>query len=652
MSAARWLDHLPPWLAWGAVASTGIYGPSELLLMAIPLLLAALVEWRRWSLSRYRRLLEILALVFLLAMAWTRIGLVPIVVQVVFFLCGVRLALPRTLAQRRQVLLMGFLIWLTTAVTSFTLDFCFWSLAWVAGTALVLLPQSWEQSEGTHRAQRERPPFGKILKWSLATSLVAGSVFLVMPRISRRFIPWSIAGMGGARAGLADSLELGESGPIQQNRDVALRIVPTRELTSAERARWAEHLSLLRGLVLEHLEGLTWKPLGETPSFREVSTPRGETFEFFVAPNVDALIPVPYGRIMLSPPQGMPLWRGRGGSMRWAFPTRTSLSLQVHVEPSVRLEEGPPNRLRWITLTQTSEASRCAERWSRSVVPGDLPPTELANRLSARLQGFRYTLDNPSGGAANPMEDFLEHSRAGHCEYFASALALMLRYRGIPARVVNGYRRGPWNPDGGYWLVTQNEAHSWVEYFDRTSRSWQVADPTPAAPEAEGTSASLWEGLTRWLDALSYRWDRYVVRFSDQDQQEGFEWLREKLVRVRRWRFDWRSPAMLTLGYALLLLLGVGLWLRWKPVRLQKGAQGLSALRPLLRATRKSHPPKPEETLRLWLMRLAQARPDRKPELLVLAEAAEAEAYGGRAPGQALALARREAKAWRTGSRP
>ena len=55
MKAAPWLDHLPPWLAWGAIASTGAFAPGELAVMAMPLLAAALVQWRDWSLTAWRR---------------------------------------------------------------------------------------------------------------------------------------------------------------------------------------------------------------------------------------------------------------------------------------------------------------------------------------------------------------------------------------------------------------------------------------------------------------------------------------------------------------------------------------------------------------------------------------------------------------------
>ena len=158
--------------------------------------------------------------------------------------------------------------------------------------------------------------------------------------------------------------------------------------------------------------------------------------------------------------------------------------------------------------------------------------------LERALRQFRYTLDNPSGQAANPLEDFLERTQAGHCEYFASAMALMLRARGVPARVVNGFRLGPWIPEGGYFRVSQDQAHSWVEYWDQGR--WHVADPTPAGAGQGPRGRPLGLGiLTRWLDTLRYHWDRHVVRFSDQDQVAGLSWLQ---ARIQGWEWRWKAP--------------------------------------------------------------------------------------------------------------
>ena len=78
---------------------------------------------------------------------------------------------------------------------------------------------------------------------------------------------------------------------------------------------------------------------------------------------------------------------------------------------------------------------------------------------------FRYTLDIERVSQLDPLQEFLFVRRAGHCEYFAAAMAVMLRSLGVPARVVNGFQRGEWNPYGQYYIVRYYDAHSWVEAF-------------------------------------------------------------------------------------------------------------------------------------------------------------------------------------------
>jgi len=651
---ARWIDHLPPWLAWGAVISTGIYAPFELVFMALPLLAAALVEWRRWTLGRWRRIFEVWALVELVGLLGARIGLVPTVIHMLFMLSGIRLALPREMPQRRQILLMGFLIWLTTAISSLEMGFFFWTLAWLAGAILVLLQQSWEGSAGHHRALPAPPPYFRILRWSLATLALAALFFVMLPRLSLglRAFPWGVAGLTASRAGMSDLVDLGGGTSIQPNNEVVLRILPPKELPRSEWERWGRSLELLRGLALERADGLSWKP--GTGSWTPPRQPAGELrgkpgvleFDYFIAPSPQGILPLPYGSMALDPLPGMPLRSGFGGSLRWMFPTRRSISVHAYCDPAVPFLDPLPPGQRQRELLETSPETSCADRWSRQVVPEDASPRILASRLGERLQSFSYTLENPSGTAENPLEDFLERSQAGHCEYFAVALATMLRQRGVPARVVNGYRLGPWISEGGYWLVTQNEAHAWVEYYDRETRSWQVEDPTPSAPPNALTQETYFASLQRWMDTLRYKWDRHVVRFSDEDQISGMEWMRDKAAALSDLR-----PGARSLWIGVLLALGVALvWVwRWFPETRsdRSGTMGILALRPLLRTTRRHLEPFQGETSRVWLLRLATLRPERTIQLRKLADEVDAEAYGDQKPGQAAELAKSEAKAWK-----
>jgi hypothetical protein len=343
----------------------------------------------------------------------------------------------------------------------------------------------------------------------------------------------------------------------------------------------------------------------------------------------------------------MPFQGGPGGSLHWMYPSRRPMILRFQLEPGTGFGQDPPRGPRRELLTATGPETAFAERFSRKLVPEEVPVQELATRLSAALQRFEYTLENPSGSATNPLQHFLEVSQAGHCEYFASALALMLRHRGVPARVVNGYRLGPWIPEGGYWLVTQNEAHSWVEYFDPQANVWQVADPTPAAPLQGLAAGTFWGAFQRWTDALRFRWDRHVVRFSDEDQLAGLQWFQAKVTALPDWRPgppSWRS--VLALGGVCLAA-----WAAWRylPRRGPQGParSGLKPLAPLLRAAGRPLQPTAGETARQWLLRLADRLPERADPLGQVAEETDAVAYGGTDDRRLKSLAKAEAKVLR-----
>ena len=96
---------------------------------------------------------------------------------------------------------------------------------------------------------------------------------------------------------------------------------------------------------------------------------------------------------------------------------------------------------------------------------------------------YGYTLQLPDREVADPLANFLFVRRKGHCEYFASSMAVMLRSLGIPSRLATGFQSGVYNPVSDLWLVRASDAHSWVEAWI-PGYGWKTFDPTPADPNA------------------------------------------------------------------------------------------------------------------------------------------------------------------------
>ncbi len=128
-------------------------------------------------------------------------------------------------------------------------------------------------------------------------------------------------------------------------------------------------------------------------------------------------------------------------------------------------------------------------------------------------QNYTYTLKAlQKNREVSPIEDFLFYTKEGYCEYYATAMALMLRSIGIPARVVSGYLGGEFNRYGRYYIVRQKDAHTWVEAA--IEGRWITFDPTPAVSESPPS------GIVLMIDYLRLKWERYVVGFSSADQMK------------------------------------------------------------------------------------------------------------------------------------
>jgi hypothetical protein len=118
----------------------------------------------------------------------------------------------------------------------------------------------------------------------------------------------------------------------------------------------------------------------------------------------------------------------------------------------------------------------------------------------------------------DPLADFLFNVKSGHCEYFSTAMVLMLRTRGVAARVVNGFLPGEYNDTAGAFTVRQSDAHSWVEVYFPETRSWVTFDPTPSAGRIEPVRTGITAQLQKYAEALELLWFQYVVGYDKQEQ--------------------------------------------------------------------------------------------------------------------------------------
>jgi transglutaminase-like putative cysteine protease len=148
---------------------------------------------------------------------------------------------------------------------------------------------------------------------------------------------------------------------------------------------------------------------------------------------------------------------------------------------------------------------------ARYTVRGLDDDTDRAAAVARYLRrSYGYTLELPSHEVADPLAYFLFTRRKGHCEYFASAMAVMLRTLGIPSRLVTGFQNGIFNPMTGLYVIRASDAHSWVEAW-LPGRGWVTFDPTPPDP-SPGANALLIK-LSLYADAVETFWQEWVVSY-------------------------------------------------------------------------------------------------------------------------------------------
>jgi transglutaminase-like putative cysteine protease len=137
----------------------------------------------------------------------------------------------------------------------------------------------------------------------------------------------------------------------------------------------------------------------------------------------------------------------------------------------------------------------------------------------------------------DPIEDFVTNHRRGHCEYFASALTLMLRSQNIPARMIVGYKGGEFNYVGSYFVVRQRDAHAWVEAYLADNEipadamcpeerhpggGWLRLDPTPSTDaEDQIEQHGVFDRVSKSFDYARWLWNDYVLRLTAGRQESS-----------------------------------------------------------------------------------------------------------------------------------
>jgi transglutaminase-like putative cysteine protease len=360
------------------------------------------------------------------------------------------------------------------------------------------------------------------------TSLLAGLVFFVamvvfvtFPRVSQG---WAGRGetLAASIAGFSDEISIGEHGStILANPQIVLRVeFPEGMPANVAGLRW-------RGRSYDRFDGVRWTrsaslPPASVPAawYRERWGESVVRQRIYAAPlDVRVLFGL-HPALEIDPENGIqPLFDNAGDYFYWGSGAPVYTVTSVAGTPSAEELRGAvrgftPSDRHYLQLPPL--AARVHALADSLTAPYD---TRYDKVLAVQrwLQTFQYTRALPATARETGLEHFLFERRAGHCEYFSTAMVVLLRSVGIQARNVNGFLGGQWSQFGDYLVVTQNEAHSWVEVWFQ-GFGWVPFDPTPpGAATATLSPAWFWPGRI-FFDGLQHRWNKWVLDYSLEEQ--------------------------------------------------------------------------------------------------------------------------------------
>jgi transglutaminase-like putative cysteine protease len=392
----------------------------------------------------------------------------------------------------------------------------------------------------------------------LAILLGGTALFFAMPRVSGGYLS-RYAQSDLISTGFSETVSLGAIGQIQQSSEVVAHVHIEGDTTGYRLIR-------LRGAVLTQFDGKRWSnpqqvamiAQGYGRAFqlppRAQRQPRTE-YQVARGPSVDA---VRY-RVLMEPLSTniiftIPAAEAIFGTFRQIGVDADQTFRNLDRERPVNMYEGVSD----VSLPLPTRLDRLSVALPDTMparylqLPEKLDPRipELARSITAKESStyrrataidryltthFGYTLQLPSEAPADPLADFLFHRRRGHCEYFASSMAIMLRSVGIPSRVVTGFRGAQFNQVNSTYIVRARDAHSWVEAYI-PGAGWTTFDPTPPG---DAPMMTPWSRAQLYLDAAHEFWREWVVNYDAAHQQTlsmaTVHSTRNRMAQLRQW---------------------------------------------------------------------------------------------------------------------
>ncbi|WP_437287321.1 transglutaminase TgpA family protein [Sorangium sp. So ce406] len=579
--------------------------------LALALAVGVRESWQRHPALRYLDTGVLLAVIAVqvVRIVFTDASVLDVLVEFAAALQIIRLATRKGAAHDQQVIVLALLHLIAGTVLGGGLGYglCFLGVLVVAPGALVLSHLRREVEGNYRQGARDRTGLPVDVPRILRSRRVVGrsflavtcllsipifvftaALFVIFPRVGLSLLLLN-RGHTGRMIGFSGKVDLGAVGVLRSDPKLAMRVeIP--DLPEPPPPRLTMHL---RGTALDAYDGRTWT---QSESFkRPTESDAGLVpIERYPDPAIDPVMRIDLEPIdppvIFLPPNATGLrFKHRG---------------QLGLEANTLAHRGPEGEFRYQPLddrglvydvflsrkrSPTFQRLSAADRRRYLDLPKDLPsrvvdlarvwtigvdrPADKARAIQERLRTeYRYDLASPSGADPHPLDHFLFESKRGHCEFYSTAMAILLRAVDVPTRNVTGFVGGTYNRFGRFYAVRQGDAHSWVEvYLD--GEGWMTFDPTPpadAAPKSE--LVGVWAYLRDFIEATSQRWDRHIVGYDLNQQVSLLQTLTSRYRRSGSSGDVALSRPWTLAAAAVALALGGGL-LYWRFRRARRGRE-------------------------------------------------------------------------------
>lgn len=497
------------------------------LVVLLGFLLGGLQELRgRWKLKNWQFNLALVPVFLWYLLQYSRNNPVQPVVSMVAIMLAARICGEKSIRNLMQVNLLALVCLASRSLFDLSSTFLIW-----LGLLLILIPVSLVLL--TFHAQNasmvlQRRQLTKVMTVALLmTAVTLPAMAFLFPVLPRTAFPlWNFLNPSPlGPTGISDRVEPGITPNAATTRTLAFRAEMPRQ---PQPPYW-------RGTVFNQIHGNRWSRDTEVPE--ESSVLSGPKVSQIIYPEPSS------SRILVS----------LDAPVELVLP-RVRMAPDLVYETSRSFSK----RISYRATSVTSGLLRTRKAIYRDfylAVPSELPQQLLqlaahirqqgktdAERLALTEQhflngGYRYSRQGlPTGKDA--LYQFLFVTKQGHCEFFASSFALLLRAAGVPTRIVGGYLGGEYNELGGYYLVTEDRAHVWVEVY-LEGKGWLRADPSRFATNAgafwnEPVKKSLSEQFRLLVDALDYRWNQTVVSYDFERQVDQLRMAGKQLRLVEK----------------------------------------------------------------------------------------------------------------------